>query len=175
MKFSILLILTMFLFNCSSKKGFDINKVLQNPNHEESIFEINSFLNAKCDYGSKIERLNPSQKTFLLIENLEREVNNGGFDQFYFNSSGDFANETISALREIEAFKTAEIVRKANSEFKKGNVPKNQTERQNEQEIVREKAIETWNKCDEQFYRYEDDISSLLIKFVRNHKQDFKK
>ena len=154
--------------------SFDLDKILQNPNQEESIIEIDSFLNVKCDYGSKIEKLNASQKTFLLIENLEREVNNGGFDQFYFNSSGDFANETISALEEIGAYKTAEIFRTANSELKNGNVPKNQTERQKQQEIIRENAIETWNKCDEQFYRYEEDLSSLLIKFVRKHKEDFK-
>jgi hypothetical protein len=174
-KFLLISFVPILFVNCSSKKGFDIDKVLQNPNQEESIFEIDSLLNVKCDYGAKIERLNASQKTFLLIENLEREVNNGGFDQFYFNSSGDFANETISALEEIGAYKTAEIVRTANSELKNGNVPKNQTERQKQQEIIRENAIETWNKCDEQFYRYEEDLSSLLIKFVRNHKQDFKK
>ena len=172
MKFFILL--SIFLFSCSSKKSFDIDKVLQYPDQEKSIMEIDSFLNVKCDYGKKIERLNASEKTFLLIENLETEVHNGGFDQFYFNSSGDFANETVTALKEIGAFKTAEIVRTANSEFKNGNVSKIRIERQNEQEIIREKATETWNKCDELYYRYEDDLSSLLIKFVRNHKQDFK-
>lgn len=160
--------------NCSSKKSFDIDKVLQYPDQEKSITEIDSFLNVKCDYGARIERLNASEKTFLWIENLEREVNNGGFDQFYFNSSGDFANETVTALKVIGAFKTAEIVRTANSEFKNENVPKIRIERQNEQEIIREKATETWNKCYEQFYLYEDDLSSLLIKFVRNHKKDFK-
>ena len=111
----------------------------------------------------------------LIIENLEREINNGGFHQFYWNSSGNHANETIDALTKIGANKTAEIVKKANSEFKNGTVPKDRIERQNELELIEEKAEENWNKCDLEFYEYQDDLTELLIAFVIKNKTDFEK
>jgi len=106
------------------------------------VMEIDSYLNEKSEYGEKIEKLNSSQQTFFFIENLAREINNGGFNQFYFNSTGDFSQETVTALLEIGANKTAEIVKRANSEFKNGIVPKDRTERQNELELIEEKAKE---------------------------------
>ena len=63
------------------------------------VMEIDSYLNEKSKYGEEIEKLNSSQRVLLIIENLEREINNGGFDQFYWNSSGDYAMETINALK----------------------------------------------------------------------------
>ena len=44
-----------------------------------------------------------------LVEDFEAEVNNGGFDQFFFNSRGDFSIESLEALELIKANKTAAI------------------------------------------------------------------
>lgn len=139
------------------------------------VMEIDTYLNKKCEYGEKIDGLNESQKVLLIVENLEREINNGGFHQFYFNSSGNYANETIDALTKIGANKTVEIVKKANLEFKKGVVPKDRVKRQNELELIKEKAEENWNKCDLEFYEYNDDLTELLMVFVLKHKSDFEK
>lgn len=87
-----------------------------------------------------MSKLTEPQKVFLFIENLEREVNNGGFNQFYYNSSGDYAHETFNALRTIGANKMSGIVNKANSVWPNQTVPKDRTERQNIQEIIGEQA-----------------------------------
>ncbi|AUC17135.1 hypothetical protein BTO06_15800 [Tenacibaculum sp. SZ-18] len=137
--------------------------------------EIDTYLNKKCEYGEKVDRLNESQKVLLIVENLEREINNGGFHQFYWNSSGEYANETIDALIKIGANETAEIVKKANSEFKNEIVPKDRAERHNELELIEEKAKENWNKCDSEFYEYQDNLIELLIAFVIKNKPDFEK
>ena len=139
------------------------------------VMEIDSYLNEKSEYGEKIEKLNSLQRTFLFVENLEREINNGGFNQFYFNSSGNFSQETVNALLEIGAEKTAEIVERANSEFKNGIVPKDRIERQNELELIEHKAEKNWNKCDSEFYEYKDNLTELLIAFVIKNKLEFKK
>ena len=56
-------------------------------------------------------------KVVALIEALEAEVNNGGFDQFFFNNAGDQTAETIEALIAIGATHTASIVRAAATSF----------------------------------------------------------
>jgi len=158
-----------------SNKKFDLSELLKNKNSTEKILAIDTYINEKSKYGENIEKLNSCQKTFLFIENLEREINNGGFNQFYFNSSRDFSQETLDALLEIKAQKTAKIVKKANSEFKNGIVPKDRIERLNELELIEEKAEETWNKCDSDFYKYVDNIAELLIDFVIKNKSKFEK
>jgi hypothetical protein len=47
--------------------------------------EIDSYLHKKSEYGEKIENLNSSQRASRFVENSEHEINNGGFNQFYFN------------------------------------------------------------------------------------------
>jgi len=171
----LILIASLFSANASSQTKFDLDSVLKIERRDMIVMKIDSYLNEKSEYGEKIEKLNPSQHTFLFVENLEREINNGGFNQFYFNSSGDFSQETIKALLEIGANKTAEIVKRANSKFKNGDVPKDRTKRQNELELIEKKAEENWNKCDSEFYKYQDNLTELLIAFVIKNKSDFKK
>lgn len=175
MKKLLIFIASLFSINASSQTGFDIDKVLKLERRDKIVTEIDTYLNKKCEYGEKVNLLNNSQKVLWIIENLEREINNGGFNQFYWNSSGNYANETIDALILIEAYKTAEIVKKANSEFKNGSVPKDRAERQNELELIEENAEENWNNLDSEFYEYNDDLTELLITFVINNKSDFEK
>jgi hypothetical protein len=53
------------------------------------------------------------EMTVLAIQALEREVNNGGFDQFFFNSSHEFAPTIVEALSRIGCTETAKIVQEA--------------------------------------------------------------
>lgn len=93
-----------------SKVKFDIDKVLTSGDETLALMEIDKQLNLLSNYGTDLNELTDSQKYFLFIANLEREVNNGGFHQFFFNSSGDHVHETLKGLKAIGAFKTANIV-----------------------------------------------------------------
>jgi len=165
----------LFSTNLSSQTEFDLDSVLKIERREIIVMEIDIYLNKKCEYGEKMEKLNPSQRLLLIVENLEREINNGGFHQFYWNSSGEYANETVTALTNIGAEKTARIVKKANSEFSNGIVPMDREKRWNKMDSIDEKAKIVWDKCDSEFYDYEDNITELLIAFVLKNKSDFEK
>ena|SRR5258708_9616332 len=99
-----------------------------------------------------------------LIDALEGEVNNGGFDQYFYNSAGDNTPETIHALETIGALAMADIVKRAANKFPAGLPPKDRFARQ---DILLEKfpdAVE-FRDLDEEFYRYPDDLSGLLSKY----------
>lgn len=64
--------------------------------------------------------LSRPERVFILVWELEAEVNNGGFSQFYFNSAADRARDTAAALRTIGAERTASIVDRANASFPGG-------------------------------------------------------
>lgn len=57
--------------------------------------------------------LTQEEKVVLAIEALEREVNNGGFHQFFLNSSNEFASIVVSSLTEIGCPKTATLAQAA--------------------------------------------------------------
>ena len=61
------------------------------------------------------QKSNPSvNETYVLaVEGMEREVNNGGWWQFFMNSSGQYAGVIEQALRAIGCPQTATIARDA--------------------------------------------------------------
>ena len=53
------------------------------------------------------------QKIFSCVWALEAEVNNGGFSQYFFNSSRETAGFVVEALKVIGASKTAQLCEQA--------------------------------------------------------------
>ena len=106
------------------------------------------------------------------------EVNNGGFSQYFFNSSGNFGNEIVASFEKIGAIKTAEICKKAISIFP-NDVPTDWGKRQEfltpDDEKDEERIEEFFNKCDDAFFEYEDDLSELNYQFIINNKESFLK
>lgn len=153
---------------------FDLDKILSGERFGIAISQIDLRLNKISNFGENLDVLNTSQRLVVIIENLEREINNGGFNQFYYNSSGEYANETVHLLKKVGANRTAEIVEEANREWENGFVPKERTKRRQVLERIEIKTDSVWSKCDTEFLEYEDDISGRLIEFVKNNRQDFK-
>lgn len=165
----------MGLFDLFKKKNnnFDLGKVLKLDDQTSVIIALDARVNELSNYGEDLTNLTEPQKNLMFVENAEREVNNGGFKQFYWNSSGDFAHETQNALKTIGANRIADIVSKANSVWPNQKVPKNRTRRQEIQEEIEEQANLTWEECDQEFYTYPDDIVTLLIDYVNKNRTDF--
>lgn len=101
---------------------------------------------------------------------LDAEVNNGGFDQYYFNSAGDLAIQTVEALRTVGAVKSAVLLACANNEFPEALPPIDRTERQRVLDEVRE--IARFAALEREFYRDEENRISLLASFLKLHAGD---
>lgn len=124
----------------------------------------------KCEYGEAVEKLNPHERVLYLTQIVEEEINNGGFSQFFYNSCGDFANEIADAFIEIGALKTAKICQKAVAVF--GNaVPVHREQRQ--ALLENPKFEKVFEKCDDAFYEYEDDLEALNAAYIQNHREFF--
>ena len=96
-----------------------------------------------------------------LVEELEAEINNGGFDQFFFNSAGDRTAEVIDALSVIGATRTATIVKAAASKFPGGMPPRDQNARQEALEVVSPDS-DAFEDQDDAFLKYEEDLAALV-------------
>lgn len=134
----------------------------------DKIIEIDNILSSV-----DIKKLSKSEKVFVFVENLEKELNNGGFNQFFFNSTGNYCNETLEALKIIKAEKTFKLLEEAINQFPNKKIPLDEDKRRNLIEKIEDKVEEKWNELDNFFYKYEDDIAKMLLNFVENNSEDF--
>ena len=83
-------------------------------------------------YGAKhgFDSLIKGERLYFVINVLSREVHNGGFDQFFSNSSGDRYEETLDALTETGARSTLQLLQDAKAVlFGGAPVPRDRTAR----------------------------------------------
>jgi hypothetical protein len=134
----------------------------------EKINRIGEIIGKKITKKEDFSNLNEFEKTFIYLDILEQNVTDGGFIQFFFNSSGQFTHEVFQAYLSIKAENTVDILTKAIYLFPEMPVPKNLRIRQ---QILMEKDtnIDLWDEVDTEFYKYEDNIISLTLEYVRNN------
>jgi len=134
----------------------------------EKINRIGEIIGKKIPEKDDFSNLNEFEKTFIYLDILEQNVTDGGFIQFFFNSSGQFTHEVFQAYHAIKAANTVDILTKAIYLFPEMPVPKNLRIRQ---QILMEKDsnIDLWDEVDTEFYKYEDNIISLTLAYVRNN------
>lgn len=149
----------------------DNTKILT-PQQMDALFKTSQKVFARLE-NIGFEKMTIAEQTFLCVWHLDGEVNNGGFDQFFWNSSGDYANETPSALDKIGAAKTADIVRRANKLFNNSSPSKNRASRQNELDVVRNLPGQMLGALDDEFYKRPDNLEKLLYTFWTEHHNDF--
>lgn len=117
--------------------------------------------------------LTEAERTVYCLDALEREVNNGGFEQFFFNSSGDTAIETLAALERLGAAHTAGLVRRAVLVFPAGRPAADRDEREKQLAALPENARDAWRALDEAFLEYRDNLVALERTYVVAHRRDF--
>ena len=71
---------------------------------------LESALDSKKDSGKDMSEV---EMTILAVEALDREVNNGGFSQFFYNSSVEYTPIIVDSLKAIGCNEIAELTKKA--------------------------------------------------------------
>ena len=151
----------------------NLEALLSSDDTNDAIIEIDTFICELCEYGDRMDKLTEPQKVIFFNQNLEREINNGGFDQFFVNSSGDYAHETLGSLKLVGAEKTAAILQQAIDQFPGAQVPKDRDERNDVRENIEEQAGPVWEDLDQKFFAYEDNLNALNIAYVKANKGEF--
>ena len=140
---------------------------------EDLVFSVYEALLEKAEYGDNMEALNEKERIFYITQQVEAEVNNGGFSQFFFNSSGNFSGEMVSAFEEIGAVQTAQICQRALDAYPV-SLPAEWGERQVLlDEIETDEIYEKLNACDSSFYEYPENLYLLNYEFIINNKEFF--
>lgn len=159
-----------FLKRKQPDKEPELSAIWRETDENHFVTELSARVAEKCAYGDDFSALSPAERVFYLAQLCEEEVNNGGFDQLFFNA-GCSLRELPEAFRAIGAPKTADICARAMAALG-GEVPE---DREARREVLasREGPPAELRACDEAFLRYEEDLAALNAAYVRAHREDF--
>lgn len=104
-------------------------------------------------------------KIMRLIEAFDAEVNNGGFDQFFYNSLGNETTEIMQALEAIGASGVLKTLQRAASKFPDGLPPKDRAARQTLLHDISPNSS-AFKDLDQEIYNSPENLAGLLEKFM---------
>ncbi|HAA12624.1 MAG TPA: hypothetical protein DCE41_13395 [Cytophagales bacterium] len=118
---------------------------------------------------------NPSRRAIYMIRLLEDEVDNGGFNQFYYNSSGQFYNHLPSTLSLIGEDPFAELMKRANSIFASENEEIKEGKDGTFDGFTDSYKDTPLDELDREFYALNKDqsLSKAQIVYIRQHPTEF--
>ncbi|MEO0895343.1 MAG: DMP19 family protein [Bacteroidota bacterium] len=158
--------------NCTPKAS-RLDQILRLEDETEIVIQIGQALWEKADGDDQLGPLNEFEKNVLYIEMLEGQVNNGGFEQYFFNNSGAYAHETLRALQAIKAPKVAALLQQAIKAFPTTPIPKDVEKRREFMDELPQEIKDIWNNIDEAFYTYPENLTELVISYVRKNAKEF--
>lgn len=119
-----------------------------------------------------LKSLTPEEQVVLAVEALEREVNNGGYSQFFTNSSVEHCSNIVMSLEQIGCPKTADITKRALNAL---NVPRLSAETvQASMATESDARDEALSECDDLYYDSGEDIADRLFAFIKANKSAIK-
>lgn len=123
-------------------------------------------------------RLGPAARSLWHIGCFQGEVINGGVSQFFSNSAGNWAHESLAALQQVGAPLCVGLLEKALTLFPNGVAP---TDRQRRCELLfafEEREPQFLEELSQAFYKRvdalgsipEEDLSALQLAFMQAHR-----
>lgn len=144
-------------------------------------YHIYNALCEKSNYGEEFSKLNEYEKVFLVMDKLDMEVNNGGFDQFFDNTDGHYNDILVSSAEAIKAYDIAKICRKALAIYAKNVDAESVIEKRAYHDSMEYMQIYKYdpifpdlNKCDDAFYASKDYITGLSVQYAKENKEQFR-
>jgi hypothetical protein len=120
-----------------------------------------------------VSSLTGSERVLLSVWAATGEIENGGFDQFFYNSSGDHAGEAPGAFRAIGAPGKAAVIEQALALFPGKAPPSAREERIAAlDELTEREGEELFEALDSAFYAVAESVDDLLAAYVAAHEAE---
>ena len=114
------------------------------------------------------------QRAVYALVATDGEVNNGGFEQYFFNSTGGLMDEAIDGARLVGAGKHEQILREAAAVFPGAEVPNDHRRRQEVfDSIPAEEAEPALGNLADRWYAAENELDRRLRAYVEAHPGEF--
>ena len=108
---------------------FQASEIIARQDQSHLVIDLYNIICQKCENGDLINELNGIERVFYLCQTFVLRMCDGGIESYYSEAAGNFANETVEALLEMKAKRTALILDRGNGLFQEGIVPEDQQQR----------------------------------------------
>lgn len=122
-------------------------------------------------YEQDLSRFTESQRFANAMVWYSCEVNNGGHDQFFFNSTGIVWKDALDGFRKIGFDSAAEILWEAVS-LLGGSPSFDRKERQEQLDSLNDDKLKLLGDLDDRFYGI-TDFDDRILRFINENKDDF--
>jgi hypothetical protein len=90
-----------------------VESILENNESEEDKFYAIADIISKKAAEASFNSLKVEEKNINMIDTLIDDINNGGLDDYFFNTEGKYCEDTINVLKMLNQFELAEILNQA--------------------------------------------------------------
>ena len=119
-------------------------------------------------------QLRPVEKVVYCIDGLLREMENGGFAQFFRQQAGAFAEDTLIALEQIKAKTSLSLLKQIVDLFPNGQVPVDDDERDEVFDQIESDNGDEIIEYDDRFYDSGENLVGLTLHFVQKNLKEFR-
>lgn len=119
------------------------------------------------------DALTDAEKTVFCVDGLLREMENGGFVQFFHHEVGAHAEDTLEALERIKAKETYTLLDRLVAFFDDRHVPQDEDERISRFDQIESEYADDIAEIDDRFYDCSENLVGLTLKFVSRNLRDF--
>jgi hypothetical protein len=181
LNYVVTLLILFTLIKCQSRPTSMLTvPIIDSLNDDDLLFEVfKDIAERHTGHQDKkkeiISQLTKEQQGFYALTVVEMEVNNGGFNQYYYNNGGEFADAAVEGFKMVGANKFAELVTRANNIYReetKKITGKQDGTLQGFSESYKDNPL---NNLDKEFYKLyeEESLTKLTADFVRKNKLHF--
>jgi hypothetical protein len=127
-----------------------------------------------ADDESGLPRLNEGQRAVYALYVADFEILNGGFEQFWFNSSGGVANHLLPAAELVGSPEFAAVFRDAAALWPDGKVPRDRAKREVLLDTIdADKVAELDERYAATQYKRKTALANVLASYIRAHRDQF--
>lgn len=152
--------------------NMEIQAALDAGDETDSFLQITDVIYDKeADLG--YDALSEAEKTVYCIDGLSREMENGGFAQFFRQQAGTHAQDTLDALERIRAKESAALLKQMLAFFE-GDLPANEDDRQDRFDHIESEHADDIAALDDRFYDAGENLVALTLTFVQKNLKGFR-
>ena len=120
------------------------------------------------------DELTAAEQTVYCIDSLLREMENGGFAQFFHHDSGANAADTMEALERIRSSQVLAVFHKVVNFFPDGEVPQDEDDRISQFDQIESELTDEIAACDDKFYDADENLVELTLQYVSKNLKAFR-
>lgn len=150
-------------------------RAIPDDNLEQAIVDyVIHKMESGSDEDAVLGSLSEGNRALWLTWIVEGEVNNGGFNQYYWNTDGRHSSEAVTSFEFFAASQHAELMREANSVRKQEAAAIREYGDKNTLEAFSESyKASKLGPLDDRFYALTEDLSALRVARIRQFPELF--